>query len=129
MKLALKKQTKYTKPAFKTITIDASGQSLGRLASGVAMILMGKHKSNYSGHLDSHDSVTIINGKKIKFTAKKIQQKVYKHHTNYPGGLKEAKLSLLWVKRPTWVIREAIKQMLPKNTLRTTRLKHLKIEL
>jgi len=127
--IALKKQTEYKKLPFQTIRIDGAGQQLGRLASKVAMILMGKHKAGVSGHLDGHDSVVIFNAKQIKFSGKKIAQKVYKHHTNYPGGLREYPLSKAWEKRPTWVIKEAIKQMLPKNTLRPNRLKHLTIEL
>ena len=97
--------------------VDAEGQTLGRLASEVAKVLRGKHKPTYTPHVDTGDHVIIINAEKIKVTGNKLDQKIYAHHTGYAGGLKERTLRQMLDKKPEDVLKEAIKGMLPKNTL------------
>ena len=105
--------------------IDASGESLGRLACRIARLLRGKHKTEFVPHIDLGDFVVITNIKKIKFTGKKFQQKVYYSHSGYPGGLKVKKLSELFEKRPEEVLKRAVRGMLPNNKLRPNMLKRL----
>lgn len=101
----------------KWYVVDAEGQTLGRLASEVAKILRGKHKPIYTPHVDTGDHVIIINADKIVVTGKKLDQKIYAHHTGYAGGLKERTLRQMLDKKPEEVLKEAIRGMLPKNTL------------
>ena len=105
--------------------IDATGESLGRLATRVAKILRGKHKPEFLPHVDLGDFVVIINVDKIKFTGKKLLQKVYYSHSGYIGGLKTKKLSELFEQRPGEVLKRAVRGMLPNNKLRPGMLKRL----
>ncbi len=108
-------------------TIDASGQVLGRLATRVATLLMGKHKPAYAPHMDGGDSIVITNASKIVVTGKKEEKKVYKHYTGYQGGLKVTPYRRLKEKKPTEIVRKAVLNMLPHNRLRAPRMKRLKI--
>ncbi len=107
--------------------VDAKDKVLGRLASRVATILMGKNKSNYSPHLDVGDSVAVFNCEKIVLTGKKAKQKVYRRHSGYPGGFKEVSFEKMIKENPAFVIRHAVSGMLPDNRLKPKRLKRLKI--
>ncbi len=111
----------------KWLFIDAKDKILGRLASKIAMLLMGKHKVTYSPHQDCGDFVIVINAKDIKVTGKKADQKKYRHYTGYPGGLKEYSFKRLMEKKPEEIIRRAVKRMLPHNNLGRNLLCHLKI--
>ncbi len=101
----------------KWYVVDAEGHTLGRLASEVARILRGKHKPIFTPHLDTGDFVIIINAEKFKVTGKKLLQKKYYRHSKYVGSLKETSLKEMIEKKPTDVLRHAIKGMLPKNSL------------
>jgi len=107
--------------------IDADGKVLGRLASEVAQILRGKHKPTYSPHVDTGDHVVIINASKVVVTGKKAQQKIYYHHSQYPGGLKEVPYERMFAKSPERVVRMAVKGMLPHNTLGRMMYRKLKV--
>ncbi|MBC7075407.1 MAG: 50S ribosomal protein L13 [Syntrophomonadaceae bacterium] len=107
--------------------IDAAGQTLGRLASEVASILRGKHKPTYTPHVDAGDFVIVINAEKIKLTGNKLNQKKYRYHTGYPGGLKEIDYRTLLQKKPEKAIETAVKGMLPKNSLGRKMVKKLKV--
>jgi large subunit ribosomal protein L13 len=107
--------------------IDAEGQVLGRLATRVARLLIGKDKATYTPHLDCGDHVVVINAELVKLTGNKIDQKVYRHHSGWPGGLKEESVKSLLSRRPEEVIREAVLGMLPKNKLRARRAKKLRV--
>ncbi len=109
--------------------IDASGQVLGRLAAKIARVLIGKDKANYTPFLNSGDHVVVINADKIRLTGNKLEQKVYRHHSGFPGGLKEVPAKRLRVNRADWMVREAVLGMLPKNKLRASRAKKLRIYL
>jgi large subunit ribosomal protein L13 len=111
----------------KWYVVDADGQILGRLASKVAKILMGKHKPIYTPNVDTGDFVIVINAEKIKVTGKKLREKIYYKHTGYMGHLKEEKLISLLTRRPEAVIRFAVEGMLPKNSLGRKMLKKLKV--
>lgn len=110
-----------------TIEIDATGKSVGRIATDVAKHLMGKHKPSFERHIDMGDIVRVVNASQVKFTGKKFVQKDYYHHTNYPGGLKTTSLKKVFEKSPEDVIRRAVNKMLPKNSHRTPRLKRLTV--
>ncbi len=105
--------------------IDANGEVLGRLATKVSTLLIGKHKTNFSSHINVGDKVIIVNGEKIKVTGKKLSQKMYYRHSGYPKGLKEENLSGLLERKPTEVIRKAVWGMLPVNKLRNHRMLNL----
>jgi large subunit ribosomal protein L13 len=107
--------------------IDAEGMALGRLASQVARLLRGKHKPIYTPHLDTGDHVIVINARKIRITGKKAQDKMYYHHSGYPGGLKSISYERLFEKNPERVIRMAIKGMLPHNTLGRNMFRKLRV--
>ena len=107
--------------------VDAEGQVLGRLATRVARLLIGKDKPSYTPHLDCGDHVVVINAERIKLTGNKIDQKIYYHHSGWPGGLKEVPIRTLLKRRPEEVVREAVLGMLPKNKLRARRAKKLRI--
>ena len=109
----------------KTIVVDAAGQAPGRLATKIAMILMGKNKPTYTPHLDEGDKVEVENAALVHFTGKKIDQKVYRHHSNYPGGLKETPAKKMLKEKPEEIIRLAVVKMLPKNKLRDLRMARL----
>lgn len=106
--------------------IDATNQSVGRLASQIAQILMGKDKAEYQPHLDMGDVVLVKNVDQVKFTGKKLDQKEYYHHSGYPGGLKTKKMKEVFAKDPAEVLKKAVWNMLPKNKLRSERIKRLK---
>lgn len=107
--------------------VDASGIVLGRLASDIAMILMGKHKPIYTPHVDTGDYVIVVNAEKVKITGKKLEQEAYDYYTYYPGGHKHIKWSELLEKRPERLIELAVRRMLPKNKLGRKMLKKLKV--
>jgi large subunit ribosomal protein L13 len=107
--------------------VDAKGKVLGRLASRIAGILQGKHKVNFTPHVDCGDGVIVINAKKIRVSGKKMEQKIYTKYSGYPGGLKQMKMSTLFEKNPRQIIRIAVKKMLPKNKLGRRMIKRLKI--
>lgn len=111
----------------ETHEVDATGVPLGRLATKVATLLMGKHKPEYTAHIDSGDSVVVKNAGKVVLTGKKLDQKVYKKHSNYPGGFKEVSVKKVLTERPERVIELAIKRMLPKNRLQSERMNRLTI--
>jgi large subunit ribosomal protein L13 len=106
---------------------DADGQVLGRLATRVARILIGKDKAEYTPFLDCGDHVVVINAERVKLTGNKLDQKVYRRHSGYPGGFKEVSVRSLLQKRPEEVIREAVLGMLPKNKLRARRARKLRV--
>lgn len=101
----------------KWYVVDATDMTLGRLASEVAKVLRGKNKPIFTPHIDCGDNVIVINAEKIKVTGKKMDQKVYYHHSDYVGGLKEATLREKLAKKPEQVIQLAVKGMLPKGPL------------
>lgn len=101
----------------KWVVIDAKDQVLGRLATGAAFLLRGKHKTNFTPHVDCGDNVIIINADKIQLTGNKWADKVYTHHTGYPGGQRSIVAEKLMVKNPIAMVETAIKGMLPKNRL------------
>ena len=107
--------------------VDASGQTLGRLATRVATLLEGKHKPTYSPHLDSGDHVVVLNAGKVRVTGDKLVQKRYYRHSNYPGGLKEESLEALLARKPELVIERAVKGMLPQNRLGRAMFRKLKV--
>ena len=107
--------------------MNAEGKVLGRLSTELAKILKGKNKPSYTPHVDTGDFVVVINAEKITLTGKKMKDKVYYHHTGYPGGIKETTAEKLLVKKPTEIIRMAVKGMLPKNSLGRQMLRKLKI--
>jgi large subunit ribosomal protein L13 len=109
--------------------IDATNQVLGRLATQVARMLIGKDKPNYTPYLDCGDHIVVINADKIRLTGNKLEQKIYRHHSGYPGGLKEVPAKRMRTNRADWMIREAVLGMLPKNKLRAHRAKKLRIYL
>ena len=111
----------------KWYVIDAEGQIVGRLASRVAKILMGKNKPTYTTFLDTGDHVVIINAEKIVFKGNKLDDKMYRHHTGWPGGLKETKAKDMLAKHPERILEEAIKGMLPKTKLGKQMYRKLKV--
>lgn len=111
----------------KWFVVDANGQVLGRLATFVASVITGKSKPVYTAHEDVGDFVVIVNADKVAVTGKKVEQKLYRRHTGYPGGLKTVTMAELQKKAPEKVILEAVSGMLPKNKLRQVYLKKLKV--
>ncbi len=107
--------------------IDAKGKVLGRTASGIAQLLMGKHRPDYSDHMDMGDYVVVTNAKEVKLTGRKMDQKVYYKHSGYPGGLKEVKVKKLLKEQPEKVIEKAVYGMLPTNRIRRKRMRRLRI--
>lgn len=107
--------------------IDAEDQVVGRLASQVASVLRGKHKPEYTPHVDTGDFVIVVNAAKAKFTGNKEAQKTYFGHTGYPGGVKETTPEKVRVKKPEFIIQNAVKGMLPKGPLGRSMLKKLKV--
>ena len=101
----------------KWYVVDAEGQTLGRLCSEVAKVLRGKNKAIFTPHADCGDYVIVVNAEKIKVTGKKLDQKIYYHHSDYVGGMKETPLKEMLAKHPERVIEHAVKGMLPKGPL------------
>ncbi len=111
----------------KWYVVDAKGKVLGRLATKISKILMGKHKSYYVPFMDCGDYVIVINAEKVELTGKKLDQKVYRRHTGYLGGLKETTARKMMEKYPERIITNAVKGMLPKNKLGRKMLKKLRV--
>ena len=111
----------------KWYVVDAEGKTLGRLASEVAKVLRGKNKPEYTPHVDTGDYVIVVNAEKIHVTGKKLDQKIYYHHTGYVGGLKETKYRKLLAEKPEFAIRRAVVGMLPKGPLGRQMAKKLKV--
>ena len=111
----------------KWYVVDAEGCTLGRLASEVAKVLRGKNKPEYTPHIDTGDYVVVINAEKIKVTGKKLDQKIYYHHSDYVGGMKETTLREMMAKKPEKVIELAVKGMLPKGPLGRSMIKKLHV--
>jgi len=107
--------------------VDATDETLGRLASRIAHVLEGKHKPSYTPNLDSGDHVIVLNASRISVTRDKLESKVYVRHSGYPAGLKQETLGHLLQRRPEEVIRRAVKGMLPRNRLGAQQLRKLKI--
>ena len=107
--------------------VDADGQNLGRLATRIADTLRGKRKPEYTPHVDTGDFVVVVNAEKVAVTGKKLEQKLYYRHSGYPGGLKVRTLAEQLERRPTEVLRKAVKGMLPKNRLASQQISKLKI--
>ena len=107
--------------------VDAADKTLGRLASEIAHRLRGKHKPEYTPHVDTGDYIVVVNAEKIRVTGKKTTDKMYHHHTGYPGGLKSVSFEKLIDKAPERVIQSAVKGMLPKNPLGRAMFKKLKV--
>lgn len=107
--------------------IDAAGKTLGRLCTEVARRLRGKHKPEYTSHVDTGDYVIVVNAEKIVVTGNKTQEKIYEHYTGYPGGLKAITFDKLLAKFPSRIIEKAVKGMLPKNPLGYAMFRKLKV--
>ena len=101
----------------KWYVVDATGHTLGRLTSEIAAILRGKNKPTFTPHIDTGDYVIVVNADKIKVTGKKLEQKIYYNHSDYPGGMRETTLAQMMAKKPAEVINLAVKGMLPKGPL------------
>ena len=111
----------------KWYVVDATGLVLGRLASQVASILKGKNKPTYTPHVDCGDNVIVINCDKVVLTGKKLEQKYYRYHTGYVGGLKEIQYKKLMNEKPDFAVYKAVKGMLPKNKIGADMLKKLRV--
>jgi large subunit ribosomal protein L13 len=111
----------------KWYLVNAEGKVLGRLSTELAKILKGKNKPIYTPHVDTGDFVVVVNAGKVTLTGKKLKDKIYYHHTGYPGGIKQISAEKLLVKKPTEMIRMAVRGMLPKNSLGRQMLRKLKI--
>jgi len=107
--------------------VDAEGKVLGRLATRVATVLMGKDRPDFTRHVDTGAFVVVTNAEKIRLTGKKISQKVYQRYSGYPGGLKEISVATMLEKHPDRVIKEAVRRMLPKSKLGMAMIRKLKI--
>jgi len=111
----------------KWYVVNAEGKVLGRLSAELAKILRGKNKPTYTPYLDTGDFVIVVNAGKVTLTGKKLKDKIYYHHTGYPGGIKQINAEKLLAKKPTEMIRIAVKGMLPKTSLGRQMLRKLKI--
>ncbi len=107
--------------------VNAEGKVLGRLATELAKILRGKNKPSFTSHVDTGDFVVVVNAEKVVLTGKKMKDKIYYHHTGYPGGIKEVNAEKLLAKKPTEILRIAVKGMIPKTSLGRQMLRKLKI--
>ncbi len=107
--------------------VDASGKTLGRLAAEIASRLRGKHKPEYTPHVDTGDYIVVINAEKVAVTGKKASNKMYYRHSGYPGGIKEASFETLISEKPQMVIEKAVKGMMPRNPLGRDMLRKLKV--
>ena len=111
----------------KWLLVDAEGETLGRLASKVAFMIRGKHKTNFTPHADCGDYVIVINAEKIALSGNKWEDKIYMRHTGYPGGQRTLTARELMAKRPIRLVEKAVKGMLPKNKLGAALYKNLKV--
>ena len=111
----------------KWFVVDAKNKVLGRLASEIAIRLRGKHKPNYSTHMDVGDFIVVVNAEKVKLTVKKLDDKIYYRHSGWIGGLKERSAKEMLEKKPTELLKSAVKGMLTKNSLGRQQMKKLKI--
>ncbi len=111
----------------KWYVVDATGYTLGRLASEVAKVLRGKNKPIFTPHMDCGDYVIVVNADQVKVTGKKLDQKIYYHHSEYVGGMKETTLREMMTKKPEKVVKLAVKGMLPKGALGKSMLKKLHV--
>ncbi|HHU06940.1 MAG TPA: 50S ribosomal protein L13 [Clostridiaceae bacterium] len=111
----------------KWYVIDAEGKTLGRLATGIATILRGKHKPEFTPFVDTGDFVIVVNAEKIAVTGNKEEQKIYRRHSGYPGGLKEIPYKRVMTTHPERIIEHAVRGMLPKNTLGRQMYRKLKV--
>ena len=120
-------QAKKSDADHRWILVNAEGKILGRLATELAKILRGKNKPTFTPHVDTGDFVVVVNAGKVTLTGKKMKTKMYYHHTNHPGGIRVTNAEKLLSKKPTELIRLAVKGMLPKNSLGREMLRKLKI--
>lgn len=111
----------------KWYVIDAEGQTLGRLASEIARLLRGKTKPQYTPHVDTGDFVVVVNADRINVTGRKAEQKVYRRHTGYPGGLREVSYEQMLDRKPAEILRKAVYGMMPKTRLARQQFRKLKI--
>ena len=111
----------------KWFLVDAEGKTLGRLATRIAAVLRGKHRPDFTPHLDAGDFVIVVNAEKIHFTGKKLTDKIYYHHTMYPNGLKQETVGKLLAEKPEAAITKAVWGMLPKDRLGRDLIKKLKV--
>ncbi|MDQ3922955.1 MAG: 50S ribosomal protein L13 [Actinomycetota bacterium] len=111
----------------KWLLVDAEGKTLGRLATEIARLLRGKNKPHYTPHVDTGDFVVVVNAEKVVVTGKKAEQKVYRRHTGYPGGLKETSYEQMLERKPTEILRRAVKGMMPRTRLGRQQFKKLKV--
>jgi len=107
--------------------VNAEGKTLGRVATKISHVLRGKHKNIFSPHVDTGDFVVVVNAEKIKVSGKKEEEKMYFHHTGYPGGIKSAKYYEILEKHPNRILEDAVKGMMPKNALNRRSLSRLKV--
>ena len=107
--------------------VDAAGKTLGRLCTEIANRLRGKHKPEYTPHVDTGDYIVVVNARKIVVTGNKTTDKLYQHHTGYPGGIKSLSFDKLLMKSPEMIIEKAVKGMMPKNKLSRAMLSKLKV--
>lgn len=107
--------------------VDADGQTLGRLSTEIANRLRGKHKASFTPHVDTGDYVVVVNAEKVKVTGRKAQDKMYYHHTGFPGGIKSISFEKLIDKAPERIIEAAVKGMMPKNKLSRSMMAKLKV--
>ena len=121
------KSAKKSEVEKKWLIIDAESQVLGRLASKVAYLLRGKHKSNFTPHVDCGDNVIVINAEKVRLTGNKLTKKKYISHTGYPGGQREKTPTQYLAYKPNFLVEHAIKGMLPKNRLGRDMFRNLKV--
>jgi large subunit ribosomal protein L13 len=120
-------QAKKSDADHRWVLVNAEGKILGRLATELAKILRGKNKPTFTPHVDTGDFVVVVNAGKVTLTGKKMKTKMYYHHTNHPGGIRVTNAEKLLSKKPTELIRLAVKGMLPKNSLGREMLRKLKI--
>ncbi len=113
--------------AKKWFTLDASGKTLGRFSAEIAKILRGKHKTTFTSHVDGGDGVIVINASKIKVTGAKAAQKVYRYYTGSIGGMREVPYRVMQSRKPDYIIRHAVKGMMPKTRLAEAQMKKLRI--
>lgn len=124
MKSYISKPAEVTREWF---LVDAEGKTLGRLSTEIATILRGKHKPTFTPHVDGGDFVVVVNAEKIAVTGKKMDQKIYRHHTGYIGNMKEAPMKKVLQDKPAFILEQAVSGMLPKNKLRSPMMKRLKL--
>jgi large subunit ribosomal protein L13 len=120
-------QAKKEEVSHQWYLVNAQGKVLGRLATELAKILRGKNKPSFTPHVDTGDFVIVVNSEKVVLTGKKMKDKIYYHHTGYPGGIKAVNAEKLLAKKPTEILRIAVKGMLPRNSLGRQMLRKLKI--